>query len=139
MSNDAKPKVFIVLEDSGINPTGVAYDTQGSIPAHMDDLGGQGFQAVGTWQRIDKGTIVVELTNSVDALQDVLIHLLEGIRKSRVETFGSASIYAKYTQRIDTDGVSEGGKHVRQRVQTSASSPTPPVSLDYLRDRLRRK
>jgi len=79
MADNPKPKVLLILEQSE-NPivaVGLVRDCGGSMP--FDTSTGR---ITGTWSRYGDGTFYVELTNSIDALQDVLIQLITERAKS---------------------------------------------------------
>jgi hypothetical protein len=79
-----KPKVLLILlksEDKAVQ-IGLVKDCHGSMPIDMvsQDCG---CENVGYWSRFDAGTFYVELTTSVEALQD---NLIQHIAKMEAET-----------------------------------------------------
>ena len=72
VTQEPKPKITLVLKDSEHADVGLVLDTLGTVPCELSD----NLEVIGNWQRLKIG-IVVELTTSVEARQDILINLLK--------------------------------------------------------------
>lgn len=133
---EEKPKVVFMLQDSAQGQGGVVYDCNGYPPIEEDNA--EGFEAIGTWYKLGKGTIFVALTTTVEARQDILTNLLMSLRKSRIEEYGSPLAVARYPQRVDTEGFEE---HAPRKRRATPAPPEPSLSAGFgsLRDRLKRR
>lgn len=79
----SKPKLHLILEDSNNHDSGLVIDCGGSVPCDESMLSDhEHYEVVGSWQRLSCG-IVVDLTTSIEARQDILVNLLKTVYSIR--------------------------------------------------------
>jgi len=80
--DERRPKVRFILQDSDHKDTGLVVDCSGSVPGDAELLKShKNYEVIGTWNRLSCG-IVVEITTTIEARQDVLINLVKNLSES---------------------------------------------------------
>lgn len=129
--NDTKPKVSFILQDSEYKDIGLVIDCAGSVPGSLEQLMDHDkYEVIGSWQRLRCG-IVVELTTTIEARQDVLINLLKELSMHNVD---SKTPVLPIRERQYHYNVSHTKHHQKTPVQPSTEFDT---KYDDLRSRLR--
>lgn len=134
MSQESKPKIRLILKDSEYADSGLVLDSLGTVPLEVT----KDYEPIGTWQRLRCG-IVVELTTTIEARQDILVNLLKSVSMHRSDSGTSVLPLHERESKISDYKVpyrSTQSKHARTRT----TRPQPqPNQFDGKFEELRRK